>query len=62
MSYRAIYDPPDDDSNWHRATRDPLVRPCIHCKTPVDLEPDQEGIVLCPACEALNAQQFEGRR
>ena len=59
---RAIYDHPEDDSNWRRATRDFRVRPCEHCKSPVDLEPDQEGIVLCEACEALNAQQFEGRR
>ena len=60
--YRSIYDQPDDDSNWHRATRDPLVKPCVHCKSPVDVEPEPGRPVLCASCEELNRQQFEGRR
>ena len=60
--YRSIYDQPDDDSNWHRATRDPLVKPCVHCKSPVDVEPEPGRPVLCASCENENAKQFEGRR
>ena len=60
--YRSIYDQPDDDSADLAATRDPLVKPCVHCKSPVDVEPEPGRPVLCEACERENARQFEGRR
>lgn len=59
---RLIFNRPEDDSADLAATRDPHARPCIHCKTSTDVEPEPGRPVLCASCEAENDKQFEGRR
>lgn len=58
---RFDYRDPNDDPAYGEGLSS--TRPCAHCRTPVDVGPEEEGLlVLCDACERLRDAQFEGRR